>query len=266
MKIEEYQRMFELEENYWWFIGKRRIVSYILKGYPLPQSPPRILDVGCGTGANLRILNQLGRAVGIDYSPAALQFCQSRGLSRLSRMIAESQGIKSDQFDIILALDLLEHLANDRMALSEFHRVCVPGGRVLITVPAHPSLWSEHDEALEHKRRYTKSDLRKKIEEAGFKILLLSYYNAFLYLPIVLIRFLQSRFKSRHDHPETTYLELPQILNQTLAIIFGLEGRILKYTNLPWGLSLICVAQKVTAHLEPAEGEKEKELPINPLP
>lgn len=245
MKIEEYQRMFELEENYWWFVGKRRVVSSILKDFPTPKSRLRLLDVGCGTGANLKMLNQLGWAVGMDYISAALQFCQSRGLRGLIQMNAESQGLKSDQFDIILALDLLEHLANDQMALSEFHRICAPGGRVLITVPAHPSLWSEHDEALEHKRRYTKVELRKKVEEAGFRILLLSYYNAFLYLPIVLVRFLQSRFKPRQGHPETTYLEPPRLLNQTLASIFGLEGRILKYTNLPCGLSLICVAQKV---------------------
>lgn len=236
--------MFELEENYWWFVGKRRVVSSILKDFPTPKSRPRLLDVGCGTGANLKMLNQLGWAVGMDYIPAALQFCQSRGLRGLIQMNAESQGLKSDQLDIILALDLLEHLANDQMVLSEFHRICAPGGRVLITVPAHPSLWSEHDEALEHKRRYTKPELRKKVEKAGFRILLLSYYNAFLYLPIVLVRFLQSRFKPRQGHPETTYLEPPRLLNQTLAFIFGLEGRILKYTNLPCGLSLICVAQK----------------------
>jgi SAM-dependent methyltransferase len=144
---------------------------------------------------------------------------------------------------LITALDVLEHIDNDLAAMQELYRICKPGGRLLVTVPAYGFLWSEHDEALHHRRRYAAYELRNKLTLAGFQIERCSYFIMLLFLPILIIRVIQGIFK-HSTSPRTSHIQLPKIINQTLIWLLAIEKWLVRYINLPLGVSIVCLAQK----------------------
>jgi SAM-dependent methyltransferase len=182
MDVAEYRKMYELEGKYWWWVGRRRILRTILNKLSLGSIV--ILDVGCGTGANLSCLRDYGTVTGVDISESAIDFCKKRGFNNVVQGDAEKLDFEDNTFDLITALDLLEHL-DDNRALGEFHRVLKPAGYLVVTAPAFDFLWSQHNEALHHKRRYTRGGLRNVLESHGFVIEKLSCWNTFLFLPIL---------------------------------------------------------------------------------
>jgi len=241
----EYQKLYELETTYWWHVGRRYILETLIKKYAAPQqeNQTRILDVGCGTGENLRFLGEFGEVKGIDNSPEAIRFSRKRGFERVQLGRAEELPFPASTFDLITMLDLLEHLKDDSQALKEAYRVLKAGGSLLVTVPAWPSLWSEHDEALHHKRRYSKRDFTSRITEAGFVIKKLSFAITTLFPLIYTWRLFQKIFV-KNKIPKTSYIILPQWLNSTFIKLLQLEAAALNHVNLPFGVSLVCVAQK----------------------
>src|SRR4051794_37695370 len=146
MNPAEYERMFDNEDHYWWFVSRRELVVETVRRLPMPRAP-RLVDVGCGTGATAEALHRFGIVTGVDMSPMALECCRRRGLERLMQGVAEALPLADDSADVLVATDILEHLDDDLAALREFHRVLRPGGHAVITVPAYRMLWSEHDEA-----------------------------------------------------------------------------------------------------------------------
>jgi len=242
--------MFQLEDTYWWFVARRMIVRDLLARYRfsgLPTAKPRILDIGCGTGATLRILQAMGEVVGMDRSWEALRFCQQRGDHRLALGLGEKLPVATDSVEVITALDLLEHIADDGAAVKEFARVLRPGGVLLVTVPACPFLWSEHDEALDHIRRYRATRLRHLLLEAGLRVERLSPLIAALLLPIALLRLLQRLRPRREGTPQTAFIEPPPIINFALIWLLRLEGKWLLRFNFPLGVSLMAIARKPAA-------------------
>jgi SAM-dependent methyltransferase len=240
MEIAEYEKMYKFEEKYWWWVGKREIVKGILDRLNLNST--NILDIGCGTGFNMNYLKDYGKIVGLDFSKEALNFCKMRGNKNLVQANAEKVPFKGDMFDLIITLDLLEHL-DDNKILKEFYRALKPTGYLIVTVPAFEFLWSEHDEALHHKRRYNKSQLREILTSNGFITENISYWNFFLFLPIVAMRLIKRRMKS--EEIETDVKELPNIVNMFLASVLSIEGRIISHgVNLPFGVSIVCVCKK----------------------
>ena len=242
--------MFDLEDTYWWFVARRALVLDLLRRYlPAPETrDPRpetriLLDVGCGAGATLQGLAQFGRVVGIDSSPHALGCCRRRGQELLVQARGETLPIADASADAITALDLLEHIADDAAALREFARVLKPGGVLIITVPACPFLWSEHDEALDHLRRYRAARLRRIIAESGLVIERLSPLITFLLLPIAVLRVLQ-RLRPRKSGPQTALIIPPRAVNSLLTKLLLLENRWLLHFNLPVGVSLMATARK----------------------
>lgn len=235
--------MYELEERYWWFVGRRAIVGMLLSGLTHHYHPPRIIDVGCGTGANLTFLEQFGEVVGLDSSLLALSFCRQREHHLLVQASATSLPCADGSVDVITMLDVLEHLEDDVGALLELHRVLRPGGYLLVTVPAYQWLWSEHDEALHHKRRYGARELRRKVEGAGLHIVKLSYAISAVLPVIAAFRFAQ-RLRPRTGEPKTAHIQLPRPLNQLLIAYLKCEAFALRFVRLPCGVSLVCVAQK----------------------
>lgn len=246
MLDQEYQRMYEVEDRYWWFVSRRRLVLDLMAaGTPTTLDTvdrPVILDVGCGTGANAEAMTRLGRVIGADMSPLALARCQRRSLNELVQAKAESVPLRSESVDWIVATDILEHLDDDRAALKEFQRLLRPGGRALITVPAYRSLWSEHDEALMHRRRYVKQELRAAIEDSGLDVERITYAFCLL-LPLALTRLLK-REKPRDRPPEAQMTPVPEFVNRMLIWVQGCEARVLRNLNLPWGLSVVGIARK----------------------
>lgn len=244
MRPSELVKMFDLEDTYWWFVARRELVCELLLQYGAAQADIAILDVGCGTGATLKAIDDLGTAFGVDRSPEALRLCQMRGLSRLARARAETLPVTSSSVDVVLALDLLEHIQDDSAAAREFARVLRPGGVLLVTVPACPELWSEHDEALDHLRRYRGARLRRILLEAGLRIQKLSPVITALLLPIAALRLAQRILPKKRGAPETAFIIPPKPVNWLLTEILRLERVWLRRFKLPVGVSLVAVARR----------------------
>ncbi len=240
MQAEEYGRMFQFETDYWWFVGRRRLVMRLLKA-SLPSGEGWILDAGCGTGAMLCELHTLGRVVGVDIEPLALRYARQRGEFPLLQARLEALPFRSDCFRAITALDVLEHLPDERPALREFWRVLQSGGVLIITVPAYRFLWSKHDVALHHYRRYTARELASRLREAGFEVQKLSYTVALLFVPIALFRWLD---RLRRTPPAATLVPVGARLNRWLVRLQEWEARLVQRVNLPFGVSLVAIARK----------------------
>jgi SAM-dependent methyltransferase len=247
MNTAEYAEMYKLESFYWWFVARRKLLESLMSEVTSELTNPAILDVGCGTGINFTVLSRFGDTFSSDAAGEALSFCKSRGLSRLVQSDGESLPFGSSSFDVITALDVLEHLDNDLHAMGELFRVTKENGVLVITVPAYGFLWSEHDEALHHRRRYAASELRNKLTNAGFEVERITYYITLLFFPILFLRFVQSILKKSIE-PKTSHVILPGWLNSVLIWILGFERRLLRWMNFPFGVSVVCLARKVTSN------------------
>jgi len=243
MYKQEYQTMFSIEETYWWFVARRKMVINLLKRYIKSSENLKLLDIGCGTGNNLIEFNKLGDATGLDASQDAIEFCKQRGLLNVVKQNAEEITLAKESFDVITLLDVLEHVQDDMKVLSNCYDLCKKDSLVLITVPAYGFLWSEHDEALQHKRRYTAAELRNKLNISNFKIVKISYTISALFFPIFLMRFWQSIFKNS-VYPQTAIVLLPKLINDFIIKILDIENSLLKYINYPMGVSIVCLAVK----------------------
>jgi SAM-dependent methyltransferase len=241
MNTHEYRRMFENEDRYWWFVSRRELVMDLISRYVAIPNPV-IVDVGCGTGATASALGEVGRVVGVDFSPLALEACASRGLRELLRARAEAIPLASGSVDAVVATDVLEHLDDDLAALTEFRRILKPGGQLVLTVPAYQFLWSEHDEALMHRRRYVAAQLSDLAVRAGFKTVRLGYALSLLF-PLALGRLFKRRDRANRA-PEALIQPVPGWLNAGLIWFQRLETAMFRRRSLPWGLSVVTVLQK----------------------
>lgn len=248
MRIDLYEDLYKTEDTYWWHIGKRMFVRTFLMKHSGPDSysSGRILDIGCGTGRMMEELREHGQVVGIDISPKALEFCQKRGLRHVYWADLNSRlDLPDENFDLVVGLDILEHLENDDFALSEIYRLLKRGGLFLLSVPAFPWLWSYWDEILAHKRRYTSSQLRFKVEKVGFKVRRLSFIHCLIFLPSILIRMVRGFiFKTSRNKATSDFIALPKIMNDSMIVLYKIENFFLKTSNLPVGLSLMLLVQK----------------------
>lgn len=236
----------ELEERHWWFVARRRIVLGVLERHLGRKRDLEILDAGCGGGATLWSLRRYGRARGMELSEEAVRYARERDREVVPGSI-ERLPFAAGEFDLALALDVVEHVPDDLRALEELRRVLRPGGSLLVTVPALRMLWSAHDVANGHYRRYTLGELRRRLEAAGFEVVTATYFNTLL-LPLILaIRGLQ-RLRLREAASDVS--ELPAPLNSLLAHIFGMEAPLAGRGALPVGVSALCVARKTQGSRE----------------
>jgi SAM-dependent methyltransferase len=242
-----YAVMREVEDSHWWFAGRRRIVESfvreIVSELSLPAGArPRILDVGCGTGANLELLSRFGDAAGVDISEDALSFCRGRGLQNVRHGAAESLSFGDDQFDLVTALDVVEHLDDDLAGLREMRRVLRSGGRALLFVPAFMWLWGVQDDVSHHRRRYTLPQMRATVEAAGLTVERATYANLTFFAPILAGRLLMRALRLRPASENNVNVSA---LNGVLGRLFGAERHWLRRFNFPLGVSAVIVARKV---------------------
>jgi SAM-dependent methyltransferase len=238
-----YAILYDVEGSHWWYTGRRRIISSFVKEIcsRIKGRPPKILDVGCGTGANLVMLGEFGEAHGIDVSHDALSFCRERGLDRVRHGAAEELPYEDETFDLVTALDVVEHLDDDAAGLREFRRVLRPDGRILLFVPAFMFLWGVQDDVSNHRRRYTLPGLLKVVREAGFEIERATYANITFFLPILLVRKFMRLTGIRTETENSIGVSA---LNGLFGRVFGAESALLRRMNLPFGVSALCVARK----------------------
>ena len=242
MKEHTYPIMFRVEQSHWWYAGRRRILASFLEDIcrRVTDHRPRILDVGCGTGANLLMLSQYGDAEGVDVSEDALAFCRERGLEQVKLGAAEKLPYEDGTFDLVTALDVVEHLDNDLAGLREMRRVLRPGGRVLLFVPTFMFLWGLQDDVSNHRRRYRLPELRRVLEQAGFEIERTTYANITFFLPILLARKLMRVTGIKAESENNINVSA---FNGVLGKLFGAESIVLRYMNIPFGVSGLCVAR-----------------------
>ena len=244
MQEHHYPILFEVEESHWWYLGRRDLLASCVSDIKqeMRVSDMRILDVGCGTGANLKMLAQFGRAEGIDLSQQALDFCKERGLNGVQYGEAENLPFENGSYDLVTALDVLEHLDDDGTGLNEIYRVLRPNGRALIFVPAFMFLWGVQDDVSNHRRRYTRSELTTAVQKAGLEVELASYANFTFFFPVLAVRTVMRLFKITADSEYG--INLP-FLNKVFAKLFSAESFFVKKNLFPFGVSLLCIARKV---------------------
>lgn len=231
--------MHDLEDHYWWFVGRRNVALKLLRKFS--QGKPTVLDLGCGTGVISGELTQWAEPISLDMSELALSFSKGRGIPTLVQARGEWLPLKSGSVDAVLALDVFEHVEDDGAALREAFRVLRPGGVLVLSVPAFRTLWGPHDVALMHFRRYTRSQMRGRLQKAGFQIPRLSYSVFFLFPVVVLIRILE---KMKRGEAHASLPKVPEWFNKTLIGLQNFEASIVGKVSLPWGSSVLAVAQK----------------------
>jgi SAM-dependent methyltransferase len=244
MQEHTYPIMYEVEGKHWWFAGRRRIIEGFVDEIcrQLGKRRPRILDVGCGTGANIQMLSKFGLAEGVDVSHEALEFCRARGVAKVKQGVAEALPYEDASFDLVTGLDVVEHLDDDVAGLKEMRRVLRPGGRALVFVPAFMFLWGVQDDISHHRRRYTAGELKATLADAGLQIERATYANITFFWPILLGRAIMRVTGWRPASENNITIGA---LNGVLGWIFGAESWWLRRLNFPFGVSIVCVARRV---------------------
>jgi len=249
METKLYQEMYDVESQHWWFRARRDILTNLVLQC---ISQGNILDVGCGTGFILEALQTAyaGKCEtwGIDISEMAVQVCHAKGLTQVRQGVLENNALPAHYFDLVMFLDMIEHLEHDLGTLLRAKHYLKPQGQILITVPAYQFLWSAHDEIHHHKRRYTKKQLTELLQQAGYEVVFSSYFNTFLF-PLIAIARLLNNLHDRHHQSDA---KMPSdLVNRFLYQIFKLEKNLVPKIPFPFGVSLVCLARSLkTDNLE----------------
>ena len=239
MQTEEYAKMRQQEDRYWWFVARRALALELLAPGLSPSNT--ILDVGCGTGALLEELQRRYKAGGVDFSRHALAFSASRNLCVLSLGDAQRLPYQSSTFDSVVSLDTIEHVPDDLAATKEIARVLKPGGCFVMNVPAYAWLWGPHDVALMHQRRYTATSVRELMLASGLHVERINYSVFFLFPVVVLMRVVE-RFQRG-----PAKVRLPKVgngFNRALVSLMAFEARLAAKVRLPWGSSVVAIVRK----------------------
>lgn len=241
METAVYQEMARLEGQHWWFVGRRRILTQAIERMSL-SSRAQILEAGSGTGGNLAMLGQFGQVTGFDPSEIARSFASSRcDFPVLDGALPFDLPFERKTFELVAALDVLEHLDDDQASLTELSHLLRPGGFMLLTVPAFPLLWGAHDEAHHHRRRYRRNTLLELVEQAGLRPIHVGHFNSILFLPAAVVRLTKRALK--RDTPDMQSVPWAPI-NGLLTWLFSFERHFVRDVSIPFGLSLIAIAQK----------------------
>jgi SAM-dependent methyltransferase len=232
------------QEKWWWTLGRRALVTSLWGQYGKNKASAAILDIGCGPGTTLQELAGCGAVYGIDVSKAAVDYCYERGLDSVTLGDASALPYRDERFDLVISIDVLEHVDDDMGALAETYRVCRRGGTLIATVPAFNFLWSRRDEQCHHRRRYSLDEFRSKVSRAGFKIIRATYINMPLFVPLFLMVKMGQLSSKKAPSLKMDYALVPPPLNRLLARVVQYEARLLSHTNLPIGTSIACVSVK----------------------
>ena len=241
MKPALYEIEAAVEETHWWFVGRRKLFARELLRAGVSKEA-RVLDIGTSTGANLRMLRELGfyDATGLDPSEDAVRLCKMKGIASVVRGDARALPFPGGSMDFVLATDVIEHVDDDAGALREIFRVLAPGGKVLITVPAFQSLWGPEDERSWHKRRYRLRPLVRLVATTGLRPIAQYYFNYLLFLPVWVVRHSVERLGVRLESESN--LNTPA-LNAVLSAIFSLDVMTASWLHPPFGVSILCLAE-----------------------
>jgi len=241
MSANELENMYIQEKDHWWFIAKGWFMKNLLKSRPAPK---RILDAGCGTGHNALSLKSKSFYVGCDVVSEALQFCQQNQLGNLTQGNLTQLGFKNESFDLILCLDVIEHVDNDRKALLELKRLLAPDGIIALGVPAWRRLYGPHDVALSHMRRYNPRDLKTLIADCGLKYEKMSFWYVIPFLPVYIIRSFRKHFKPSESLQSDTHKPPSKFVNAVMLRLLRLEAWLQQFIPMPFGTTLVALVKR----------------------
>ncbi|MCS7033981.1 MAG: class I SAM-dependent methyltransferase [Phycisphaerae bacterium] len=263
MRDDVYEEMFRIEDRHWWYVSKQRIVASLIRRFACggrwgsaagtsggSEVPPgdgirprlRIADLGCGCGAMLERLRGEHDVVGVDPSPLAIEFSARRGIAVLQGSFPDQIPLPRESFDVVLLLDVIEHLQDDRAGLATAARLLRTGGVLIATVPAYQWLWSDWDELHHHYRRYNRRRLGAALRSVGLRIELLSYANTMLFPLAAAARVVH---KVRRKKMESTDMRIPPApINALFRGLYSFERHLLGRVPLPFGLSVVAVARR----------------------
>jgi SAM-dependent methyltransferase len=238
-----YEELAAVEGTHWWFQARRRILHDVVDRHrPTTDATAPIVDIGCGTGEMLDMLREFGTVAGLDASPIAVHHCRQRFGDTVDVRLGRIPDDLPVNARLVTAFDVVEHLEDDAAALNAIAHSLAPGGRFICTVPAFSFLWSGHDVAHHHYRRYTRRGLRRRLQAAGFRIERISYFNTFLFPGVAAVRLAQ-RLRPGATHGSDAGIPSPRA-NRLLFRLFSAERRLLRVTNLPVGISLLAVCHR----------------------
>jgi SAM-dependent methyltransferase len=235
-----YDRMAEIDGEHWWFAARRAIVSRLIEKRAKPRPGARILEVGAGTGSNLAMLKGFGRVDAIEPDDTARALASRRsGIEVLGGLLPHGVKLDDGAYDLIVLLDVLEHIDDDGGTLKVLARKLAPGGKLVLTVPATPWLWSSHDVAHHHRRRYTAATLRAAFKAGGFRIRHVSHFNTLLFPVAAGVRLI-GKLTGKEGGDDA----MPSApVNALLQHVFAAERFWVTWATLPFGVSLLAVAE-----------------------
>jgi SAM-dependent methyltransferase len=238
MERKVFESMAENDDVHWWYVGRRRVIADLIRRYVSLPENPRILEIGCGTGHNFDMLRQFGRldAIEVDEEVRAI------AAKRLGHAVSEAPlpalpGVADRSYDLVALLDVLEHVDERPSSLASAATKLAPGGRLLVTVPAYPWMWSGHDVAHHHKLRYSKRQLRDEVAQAGLTIEKIGRFNSFLFPGEAAWRLVSKAMGWTGSDDKVP----PAPVNVACRYVFGLERYIVGRNPLPFGLSLFAL-------------------------
>lgn len=239
-----YRQMGEQEDSHWWFRGRRALVRRAIDRFCDLPAEPEVLDAGCGTGGNLRMLGELGRVAAFEMDNEAADVARSRGVTDvLPGYLPDAVPFDEGRFDLTVMTDVLEHVEDDAAALEALRRVVRPGGWLVMTVPALMMLWSRHDESHHHFRRYRVQEVRQRLTTAGFDVRWSSYQNSLLFPPIAAFRLAQRLNGNGLAHYDDVGAG-PRVFNEMLYHLFASERFLVGRVPFPVGVSVLACAQR----------------------
>ena len=241
MERKVYDQMAKLDSLHWWFTARRRILDGVIERIVRPPQDARILELGAGTGHNLAMLSRFGRVEASELDPVARDLASERlGRPVVEAALPDLSMFPAASYDLVALLDVLEHVTDDRGSLFAIRDLLKPGGALLLTVPINPWMWSAHDVAHHHHRRYRRSEIRKLALDAGYDIDMLSPFNSLLFPPIAAVR-LVGKLTGKDDSDDA----MPSApVNKVLDAVFGMERGLIGRVPLPFGVSLVAVLRR----------------------
>ena len=237
-----YNRLDQLEGQHWWFTARRKILKNVISQFAPKKAQLRLMEAGCGTGGNLKMLSSFGNLDAFELDDEARVIAKGKlPMDIKSGMLPDHVPYQPGSFDVVVAFDVIEHVEHDVESLASLGKQLAPGGRLVMTVPAMPWLWSKHDETHHHYRRYTKASLNEALVQAGLKPVRISYFNTLLFPMIAGIRLLRQALNIK----ETADDKMPSpAVNSVLKSIFSFESNWVGRVSIPVGVSLLAVAQR----------------------
>jgi SAM-dependent methyltransferase len=235
-----YDQMRVLQQGHWWFAARREILAGEIARLPIPR-PAQILEAGCGPGGNLEMLKRFGEVVAIEPDEQSRAYAaEQAGVDVRHGLLPQSIPDFGRAFDLIACLDVIEHVPDDAGAVEALGKMLKPGGFLFTTVPAYAWMWSDHDAAHHHKRRYAMAPYRRLFENAGLQVRRASHFNTLLFPPIAAVRLAKNAAGLTGGDEAMP----PKPLNAALRTVFGMERALLRAADLPFGVSILLIAQR----------------------